>query len=238
MNLTKNKQEVSAKCPICGGTEFVDFRKRVKAKCAACGSLERTRTVKLILDHVVKLRPGMQVLHFAPERSLTGFIHGVVGAGYKCFDLDPSGYKETPVEVKAFNLCKDVFDLPERTYDLVMHNHVLEHLPCNYTVVLQQLQRSVKPGGYHVFSTPIPAGRYDEDLDPALSNDERIARFLQSDHIRRFGKEDFEATLGMVFGHKKTYSMLQFLTAEQLTGAHVPKQWWTLSGAAPFIVQG
>jgi hypothetical protein len=223
-------------CPICKGTEFIDHRGRPKAKCATCGSLERTRVVKLLLENVIKLQPGMRVLHFAPERALAGYIHDICGDGYEAYDLDPSGYKNLPMPVQPFDLCKECRTLRSDTYDLVMHNHVLEHLPCNYTIVLQQLQRAVKPGGYQMFSAPIPLGHYDEALDPAISGEERAARFLQNDHVRRFGREDFEATLGMVFEHTASHSMLQFLTANQLAGANVRKHWWTLSGAAPFIV--
>ena len=229
--------ETAQQCPICKGSAFIDHRGRPKAKCATCGSLERMRVTMLLLENVIKLKPGMRVLHFAPERALAGYLHEICGHGYETYDLDPSGYKGLPVTVLPFDLCKECRNLPSDTYDLVMHNHVLEHLPCNYTIVLQELQRAVKPGGFHMFSTPIPAGRYDEALDPEISGEERTARFLQNDHVRRFGKEDFEATLGMVFGHKSNYSMLQFLTGHQLANANVRKHWWTLSGAAPFVVQ-
>jgi SAM-dependent methyltransferase len=224
------------KCPICQCEEFIDFRGREKTKCIQCGSLERTRVVRMLLEKVIKLAPGMKVLHFAPEAQLSPYVHSIVGDNYDCHDLFPEGYQHAPVEVTTFDLCKDVFDLPDNHYDLVMHNHVLEHVPCNYTIVLQQLQRSVKPGGHQMFSMPISPGYYREDIDPEVDKATRTELYMQSDHVRRFGRKDIEQTIGMIFGIKSDYSLLQYFAPEELLEANVRRHWWVVSGAAPFVI--
>ena len=118
-----------------------------------------------------------------------------------------------------------------------MHNHVLEHLPCNYTVVLQKLHALLKPGGYHVFSFPVGrSGSYRSDLSPSLGARERRLRFGQKDHIRRFTRVDFDRTVGMVFDLDHTYSLARFIPEDRLLAAQIPPPRWTLEMGPVFIV--
>lgn len=127
--------------------------------------------------------------------------------------------------------------LPSGHYDLVIHNHVLEHVPCNYTLALQHLHRSVKPGGFHLFSVGMERGYFREDLDPALSPDERQARFGQQDHVRVFGTKDFAMTIGAVLGLGNDYTLLRYFTREELLGAQVPEHEWEVSGSNVYMVR-
>ena len=225
------------KCPICGGSELIDVRGRSKVRCAQCGAMDRVRSAKLLIDKVAPLSPGMRIMHLAPEQTLAHYLHSVCGAGYEAYDIFPHLFEKMPVSVKQFDLCKDVFKLPGNAFDLILHNHVLEHVPCNYSIVLLELYRALKPGGVQIFSTPIFPGHYREDLDPRLSPAERSDRYHQVDHVRMFGRDDFESTLGMVFGHTAKYSLRDFLTEEELESAGIQRRKWSLTGAAPFVVQ-
>jgi hypothetical protein len=105
-------------CNICGAIEFVDYKTRGAIRCAACGSIERTRVLALYLEKHVTLRPGLRVLHFAPERQLFPRIAKIVGETYHVRDIDVTRYakfKQNGVSVEAFDLCKDVESLPAAT---------------------------------------------------------------------------------------------------------------------------
>jgi phosphoglycolate phosphatase len=59
----------TVKCNVCGSTDFRDMNKRPRVYCGSCQSLERSRVIKLYLDADRILKPGMRVLHFAPEKA-------------------------------------------------------------------------------------------------------------------------------------------------------------------------
>lgn len=234
----ENLSDVERSCPLCGGAEFRDFKNRPLTECTRCKSKPRIRVAALFLTKIVKLKPGQRVLHFAPEPQICDLVYPIVGNGYEPCDYDPPRYeKRVPMSVRQFDLCTDARNLPSDTYDLIMHNHVLEHIPCNWTLVLQHLQRAVKPGGVHLFSVPISLHRrFEEDLDPKVSKAERSKRFMQYDHLRRFGRKDFAQTLGAVFDIPDTYSLEDFFSAEELHRAGIWQELWKVSGASIFYV--
>jgi phosphoglycolate phosphatase len=105
-------------------------------------------------------------------------------------------------------------------------------------MALLRLHAAVRPGGYHLFTVPISAGFFREDGDPGLTAEERTERFLQGDHVRRFGRDDFDRSLGAVFGIGKNYAMLDFMSAADLTRANIPAHLHRgISGTCVFIVR-
>ena len=225
-------------CNICGGLSFVVDRLN-RPICRQCKSKPRHRAAMLAIDKVVGLKPGMRVMHLAPEAGIAERIHAVVGRGYDPRDFDPAPFAERiGRRVRGLDLCSATTQLQANRYDLVLHNHVIEHLPCNYTMALLRLQDAVKPGGYHLFTLPIVAGYFREDADPALTKKERSEQFLQRDHMRRFGVEDFDRSLGAVFGIGKDYAMLDFMSEADLTRANIPAHLHRgVSGTSVFIVR-
>ena len=191
-------------CNLCGSNEFVDMNGRPKARCADCGATERTRVAKVVLDKELRIRPGMSVLHIAPERGMSAFFQSMPAVQYRAVDIDPSLYRHCAVE--RMDLVTDAEKLPSKAYDLIMHSHVMEHIPSNVTAVLLHLHRALKNDGLHVFSIPIYSGHYDENLAP-LSEEERKRRFHQEDHVRRFGRDDIPVTLGKIFKLPDPYDL-------------------------------
>ena len=226
------------RCPLCGSSIFEDYRNVPLARCRSCKSNERTRVTKLFLERYIKLQPGQKVLHFAPEVNLGKQIASAVGTGYEAADIAPERYEGKLLRpVRRFDLCLDAKDLQSDLYDLVLHNHVMEHVPCNVTVVLQHLHRAAKPGGVHLFSIPILTGHFAEDLNPALTEADRVGRFGQCDHMRRFGRADFDITVGAIFGLTAAYSLTDFFSEADLRQANIRKSQWTCSGSSVFYVR-
>jgi SAM-dependent methyltransferase len=222
-------------CPLCGSTSFIEFRGRPLEKCAGCDAPVRTRMAWLLLRDYVKIGPSSRIAHFAPEASIERAVKAIGPADYRKFDINEARY---PAEsaVEHCDMCRDLHKLPQGYFDVVIHNHVLEHVPCNYTVVLQRLHGLLRPGGMHVFSFPVQPGRYRENLSSALTSGERKKAFGQGDHMRRFGRDDFEDTAGMVFGIGRDYSVANFIPPATLAKAVIPQARWTLERGPVFVV--
>lgn len=225
---------IEVACPICGGRAFEAVKNRPNDRCSGCGSLRRTRAVWLLLSDHCKVMPAHRIAHFAPEKAISDKLMPLCGANYEAYDFAPARYKFA--NAKKIDLCTDLGALEDGGYDLVIHNHVLEHVPCNYTVVLLGLHALLKPGGYHVFSVPILSGHSGSDMDPALTRGQKLERFGQHDHIRRFGKDDFHIELGSILGITRDYNLSRYVPADRLLASNVPPAYWQAQATGTVFV--
>jgi hypothetical protein len=217
-----------SECNLCGATRFLPMKQRQNVRCAECGSLERTRLLWLYIEHSQILHHGAAVLHFAPEAGLSGRLRDAVGAAsYRAVDYDPSLYPRVP-GVQSFDLTRDVETLASESLDLVVHSHVLEHIPCNIAYPMFHLHRALKLRGIHACVIPLSPGRWDESFDPALSSQERVRRFGQADHMRRIGREDIGQTLGKILRIERyrDFDATRDFSAETLHRFNVPESHW------------
>jgi SAM-dependent methyltransferase len=155
---------------------------RRDAFCPGCSSYDRERLVYLYLKHCTDAftRPG-RVLHVAPERILEKIFRAVPGIDYLTGDL----FSEV-VDVKL-----DVTNIQfaDNSLDLVLCNHVLEHVPDDGQA-MREILRVLKPGGLAVLQTPISLvlEATDEELG-YLTREDRIRRFGQEDHCRIYAQD-------------------------------------------------
>lgn len=184
-------------CNICGGSAFKPFANRPAAQCVQCWSLERSRAMAFFIERWGLLQPGRRVLHFAPERGIGTMVQRAVGTdNYEAYDLFPELFYPG-LGVQHFDLTACATLETER-YDLIIHAHVMEHIPCYIAPVFWHLHRALAPGGTHLFFIPVMRGRHASDFND-ISEDERRLRFGQKDHVRRFGEADIDMTIGMIF---------------------------------------
>lgn len=216
-------ETIPTKCPICGGREFSTFNTRQNAICNSCGSFERTRLSWLVFERLDAGKNPLNILHFAPEKCIAYRLALRCGSAYRAFDFYPSGYKLKIVDVQQLNLCNGLRDIALQNVDVILHNHVLEHLPCNYQLVLKRLNNLLKPGGVHIFSVPIVSDYYSEDLDESLSPAVRKTRFGQEDHVRAFGRYDTRKAFADIFNQDVHFSSTVSLNAEEVCRAAVPE---------------
>ena len=93
----------------------------------------------------------------------------------------------------------DVTDMFFRNdvFDCVLCSHVLEHVTDDHRA-MQEIHRVLKPSGFAVIQVPV----YDQPKtieDSSITDEaERIRRFGQRDHVRRYGR-DFPDRLAEVF---------------------------------------
>lgn len=224
-------------CPICGSHDIVPFNNRPNARCANCGGLERTRYLYLLLNRMGLLSPKASILHLAPEPGLFRKL-STLTSGYEAKDYDPSQYVKWSPEVGFANLC-DVEGTVRQKYDLILHNHVLEHVPCSVSRVLQNLRERLKPRGIMLFSVPIRIGsETSEDISPEITHEERHARFGQWDHLRLFGDKD---VLNVLYGKEQNPVKLidpsMYLSGAELSEAAVPPAVCGLTGHSIFALE-
>ena len=153
-------------------------------------SLERHRLLWLYLKNETNFfsrgtetNSALKVLHFAPEQCFLKRFRKFKNLDYTTTDL------LSPIaDVKA-----DICDLPfeDNTYDVILCNHVLEHIPDD-TKAMQELFRVMKPGGYGIFQIPQDLNRATTLEDDTITDKiERAKIFGQYDHVRVYGRDYF-----------------------------------------------
>lgn len=212
-----------SRCNLCGGTKFSDVKSRKKAKCEVCESVERTRLLWMYLERL-DFTSTTRVLHMAPERGLYTALKKRIPpaepANYVCADIDPRGYGFVD-NLATLDLC-DLDDQPSNQYDVIIHSHVMEHVPCNIAYTLFHLHRMLKPEGHHVCVIPFLPGGYDECFQP-IGDQERTRRFGQHNHVRRFGTEDIDRHLGALVKLPRKFDAAEEFGEERLRNANIPE---------------
>lgn len=212
-------------CNICGSTCFIAMKNRPNVRCASCGSLERTRLLYLYLEKHGLPQPRSKVLHFAPERGLYNLISRIVdSADYTVADIEPNSYSFAK-NIMRFDICKDVETLPDNYFDLIIHSHVLEHVKCNVSYVLFHLHRALKEDGWHICVIPFLGGSYDECLGN-MEATEATKRFGGASHVRRFGRDDIDNSLGKILRFEKEFDATQDFRPKLLRQYNIPETSW------------
>jgi phosphoglycolate phosphatase len=179
--------------------------------------------MKLELDRLfpVALRRELRCLHIAPEYGLSHAIRHTF-ADYVPADIDTERYSHIQ-GVRRIDLCDHSSIREFGKFDVVLHAHVIEHVPCNYTIALLHLHRALQSGGRQLFSVPIYGRSFEESLDD-LSGSEREKRFGQFDHMRRFSPFDIRRTIGAIFRIPECPEIGGHYSVEFLEGHNIPKQ--------------
>ena len=195
INITRNEfyKGDNVFCLICS-SNFKKFRpygvvKRDNALCPDCGSLERHRLLWSYFGdklNVFKQINRISVLHFAPEHFFYNSFDSSKNIDYVHCDLVPDKYKFKGVsEVIKVDIINIPF--PENTFDLILCNHVLEHIP-NDEYAMKELYRVLKKNGVAILQVPIDIELNNTYEDWQITKpEERELAFGQKDHVRIYG---------------------------------------------------
>lgn len=159
------------------GSDFDNFW------CPFCRSHDRERHLKLYFDalNFWDRFKDAEILHIAPEKHISHAIASCKPKRYIKGDLSP-----TRVDIRQV----DVTDIkePDRSFDIVICNHVLEHV-LDDKKALSELYRVLKPGGTAILQTPYaPKLIETREHDPSVSTEvSRLEFYGQEDHIRLYG---------------------------------------------------
>lgn len=143
-------------------------------------SLERHRLLWLYLKQRTNFFTNHnKVLHIAPEYCFIDRFSKMKNLDYTTADLNSPWAK-----VKL-----DVQDIPfeENTFDVILCNHVLEHVP-NDKLAMEELNRVMNPGGFGIFQVPIDYTLDETIEDESINTPElREKHYGQRDHVRQYG---------------------------------------------------
>lgn len=181
---------------------------RKNALCPGTLSLERHRLLWLYLDRETNFfSKKLNVLHMAPEQVFFKKFKNFENWNYKTCDLN------SPLaEVKA-----DICNLPfeNNFFDLILCNHVLEHIP-DHEKAISELYRVLKKGGTLIAQVPIDLTKEKtfEDFN-IINKKERNKIFGQYDHVRVYGT-DFLSFLNRAGFKAKSINYTDSISKEEI----------------------
>lgn len=154
--------------------------------CPYCQSTARERLVRLCLDQYIH-PAGKRILHVSPERKLSPYLRSI--ADVSSADLQPGFYKDIDPSVQPVDLTK--MDYPDGQFDIVIANHVLEHISNDRKAMLE-VYRVLKPGGKAVLQVPYSIILKDTIESPGIADPcWQSAMYGQEDHVRIYALDDY-----------------------------------------------
>ena len=180
---------------------------RENALCPGTLSLERHRLLWLYLERETNfINNAIKVLHVAPEQVFYQKFKTFTHWEYTTTDL------YSPLaEIKA-DLCELPFQ--DNYYDLILCNHVLEHIPEDQKA-MQEMYRVLKPGGTLIAQVPLEENRTETFEDNSITDKAtRTEIFGQYDHVRIYGT-DYYTRLESVGFDSHAIDFLKKLTSQE-----------------------
>lgn len=193
MDMTLFPEKMKRLCPCCGmrfrsftAADFLNPKKydmsryrrtRQDVFCPVCRSMPRHRILAAWCDeHRESLRRA-EILYFAPEYSMETWMKR---NGVSRVTADLNGKADLLLDIQATGL-------PDESFDVIICNHVLEHVD-DFRKAMKEVYRILRKGGTFICSFPMDPEVELIDEDPeARTEEERRLRFGQYDHKRVFG---------------------------------------------------
>ncbi|MBL8565402.1 MAG: methyltransferase domain-containing protein [Hyphomicrobiaceae bacterium] len=187
----KNRRQ--RKCPCCGHEGlFVSAKRRVgpEMRCPNCASRPRDRFLSLVLRETGGDLSGKRIMHFAPEWPLFRQLKGE--AGYVGGDIIKRRNANAVVDITRI-------DFPADSFDYLICNHVLEHVP-DHLLAMRECARVLRPDGIAFFSVPLDKRRSETWYPPEGMTVAEVEKVCGWDHKRLYGRDFREllASAGMI----------------------------------------
>lgn len=193
-------------CPICGsrfksylvtGTSALVWNElqavgagKRRAICPHCGSSDRERLIYLYLrdTYLPPLKEKkIHCLHIAPEAHISEFLKAQPNIDYTAGDKRCAGYSY-PDYVQDIDIM-EMHDIPDASFDLIICNHVLEHVS-NDIIAMKELRRILKNDGIAILQVPLALKLATTIDDPTITSPEqRFEKYGQRDHVRLYGRD-------------------------------------------------
>ena len=191
-------KKLKCKCIICDG-EFENyipagsteelFQKhhivgggvRKNCLCPKCGKMDRERFLYYVIKNKTKISElNGRILHFAPEETIVNYIGENKNIDYYTCDIELG---------RAMHIV-DITDIQfkDETFDYLICNHVMEHIPDEAKAV-SEIKRVLKKKGKWIFSFPICLDMTTQEDKNIKTPEERLKYYGQEDHVRLYGKD-------------------------------------------------
>ena len=204
------------------GSSYITFlpygydKLRPNALCPGTLSLERHRYLWLYLQRQTTfLEDQLNVLHVAPEQVFyTKFKQ------FKHWQYTTTDLHSPLADVKA-NICSLPFQ--DNNFDLILCNHVLEHISDDATA-MKELYRVLKKGGTLIAQVPLNETAEVTFEDDSITDPiKRTKIFGQYDHVRVYGM-DYYTRLAQAGFKAEGINFLQALSLEEQDCYALPKE--------------
>ncbi|MGM0565410.1 MAG: class I SAM-dependent methyltransferase [Bacteroidota bacterium] len=175
--------------PVIHEKNIVGAGRRNNMLCPRCFSTDRDRLIYLYLKEKTEfLTKPASVLHIAPEGSLKHLLENLQNLEYRTGDKFEEGYTGYYYDRDVLQM--DVTDIsePDESYDLVICNHVLEHIPDDRKA-MREIYRILNPGGEAILQVPVSMSATETKEETVASDEERQARYGQFDHVRLYAAD-------------------------------------------------
>ena len=190
-------------CPICKfkASKFLPYGKdyeaikkfeiigmgfRKNAICPNCFSKDRERLFFLFLQKLINeksINYSSKIIHFSPEPSLERNFFRKNFSNYFTADIIKNK-SDFIIDLQNFNF-------EEKNFDLVICNHVLEHIEDD-NIALENIYSILKPGGLAILQVPLSTIiDIDFKKEGVASDIERLKFYGQSDHVRIYSEKNF-----------------------------------------------
>jgi predicted SAM-dependent methyltransferase len=155
---------------------------RSNVVCPICRSEDRERLAYLYLTNRPHLlAEGTKLLHIAPEYNLSSWLRSKAELDYISADL-------TRGDVDV-NMDLTEIPFPNSTFNAIICNHVLEHIP-NDRAAMAELFRVLKPDGWAMLQVPISLSLTATYEDFSITDPiGRERAFGQNDHVRIYAMD-------------------------------------------------
>lgn len=170
---------------------------RANCTCPRCYSKDRDRLIHLYLEKKTNIfTKNYRVLHIAPEAWLKELFQNSPNIHYTngVKDAENMGYY---YDRRTRDLDITDLEMKDQFYDVIVSNHVLEHIPDDIKA-MKEIYRVLKPGGWAILQVPYSPVLDSTYEDKSIqSKTDRTKYFGQFDHVRIYGK-DYKDRLAFV----------------------------------------
>jgi SAM-dependent methyltransferase len=185
---TRTRKTYSFDLPVLRELDVVGGEYYPNDDCPICYANQRSRLLFAYLTNSITIKKGWNVFHVAPELALYRYVFRDLDINYHPIDLSPERYREIS-GVQKVDITATPF--PDQTFDLVLCNHVLEHIPDD-GLAMRELRRILKPNGIALLQVPLGKRLSQTIEDPSITDPtERERRFGQFDHVRIYEERDY-----------------------------------------------
>jgi SAM-dependent methyltransferase len=155
--------------------------------CPRCGSKNRERLIRAVIEKYLEPIGEKKILHFSPEKNLYRFLNAI--ADVSTVDIAPGFYRNIDAAITYADATRLAWE--DKTVDLVIANHILEHIPEDQ-IAMKEICRVLKNDGVAILQVPYSPTLPHTIEDPFIDDPARqAALYGQKDHVRIYALKDY-----------------------------------------------
>lgn len=173
---------------------IVGMGRRQYDVCPVCNSSDKQRIIKHYFNNskFLNKKNKIKILHVAPEPCFTDYFD-TFASEYHPTDLTPERYTYYYPDIKKADLTS--LEFPNDYFDLVLCNHVLEHI-VDDTKAVSEVYRVLKNNGIAILQVPYSKKIANNiENNKLTSRSERLQAFGQDDHVRVYALQQYHQLL-------------------------------------------